>query len=131
MNDDQINTLRLLMIDPAEQPNVKIKREAVDRLLTDYSSSSDVPKGTEAQNAFRNAPGWAQLDLVFKLKARALWPQITITDDPKVIKDFKTNVHRQYVLNYCGTAMCHGGSNSDLSTSTRRPTRRYTPTTLC
>lgn len=112
LGNEGINIIRVYEVDPADRPVVIVPREVQDKLLSAYADHPDVPRGRESQAAFRNAPGWQQLDLMFTLKARDLYPKVTVKSDPRVINAFRTNIHQAYVMNYCGTTSCHGGENA-------------------
>lgn len=112
LSDKEINTIRVYEVDLRSnpRPRVIVPKSVVDDVLTGYSDRENVPKGKDQQK-FRSAPGVDQLQLLFDLKARELYDQVTVKDDPAFIKNFTSNIHRAYVLNYCGTSSCHGGEN--------------------
>jgi hypothetical protein len=113
LDDDQINWIRLMEVDEmAERPRVVIPREVVDQFLKDYADQEGVPKGRDAQNRFRNEKDYIQLHAIFEAQARPLYPKVKILDDPALLKTFKSDVYKSYVMNYCGAAGCHGGDKA-------------------
>lgn len=110
-----INLLRLYELPEnlaAAKPRVVVPREVVEKIITDFANEDIVPKGTADQNRFRAAEGWQKLDLIFRLRARQFYDQITVPDDPPAMRTFRTQIHQRYVLNYCATSECHGGKKA-------------------
>jgi hypothetical protein len=116
MTDAQLNMIRLYeIVDPAiERPKVTVKRDALDAFLRDYKDKPDAIRERADMDRFRGAEGWVQLDILFKFKARELYPSVTVHEDPKNMLVFKKSIHNSYVLNYCGTSSCHGGEAGNL-----------------
>lgn len=109
LSDEQVNLIKVMEVDPTAQPRVIVPADVVEALLKNHASDEAVPKGRDAQAAFRSAKGYQQLDVIFKARARELYSKVKVVDDPKPLQVFKTSIHRSYVLSYCGTANCHGG----------------------
>ncbi|MCC7408811.1 MAG: hypothetical protein IT442_12115 [Phycisphaeraceae bacterium] len=106
----QINRIRLHEVDLAERPRVRVPRDVIDDLLVRYADRDIVPKGREDQAKLLASPGWMQLDLIFRLRAREYYDRVEIVDDPPPLRTFRTDIHQRYVLNYCGSNNCHGGT---------------------
>ncbi len=111
LNEEQINLIKVYEIDLATRPPVVVPREVIDRVLNEYADRDVTPKGHQAQTAFRRAPGWQQLRLIFELRARELYPLVRVRTDPPALAQFRREVHNQYVVAYCATVQCHGGEN--------------------
>jgi hypothetical protein len=113
MTDAQLNMIRLYEIgDPeTERPVVQIKREALDSFINTYKDKPDGIKNKQQMNDFLQAPPWFQLSLFFKNRARELYPSVTVIHDPPTMLAFK-KIHSTYIMNYCGTANCHGGAEA-------------------
>ncbi len=105
-----INRIRLMEIDPAARPNVRVHRDVWNDLFTRYADHPLTPRGRAEQTRMRAAEGWRQLQLIFDLGAREYYDQVQVLDDPPAMRTFRTQIHHRYVLNYCGTAECHGGT---------------------
>ncbi len=124
LTDDQINLIKVYEIDLATRPPVVVPREAIDRIFAEYADKPETPKGREAQNAFRRAPGWQQLRLIFELRARELYPLVRVRTDPEPLARFRREIHNTYVVSYCAAARCHGGTEGGdliLFRDARRP----------
>lgn len=116
LNQEQINQIRVYEL-PVDLPSVRpmyvsVAKEAIDKLLTDYATHEWVPKGRDQQQRLRRAPGWQQAELLFQVQARSLYSDITVRTDPPAMAIFRRQVHHQYVLNYCATNRCHGGTEA-------------------
>ncbi len=113
LSDEQINTIRLYESNPnaQTQPRVVVPETVIDKLFADYSDRDVVPKGARDQLEFRHAPGWFQLKTLFAVKARELYPDVEVLDDPPIINEFKS-INQSYIVNYCGTPQCHGGEKA-------------------
>lgn len=107
---EQINRIRLFEIDLAARPNVRVNRAVWDDLFTRYAGHPLLPRGRAEQTRMRAAEGWRQLQLIFDLRAREYYDQVQVLEDPPAMRTFRTRIHHRYVLNYCGTADCHGGT---------------------
>ncbi len=114
MTDAQLNMIRLYEIaDPvAERPKVTVKKDALDAFLRDYREKPDAITERGQVEKFKTAEGWQQLDVLFKFKARELYPSVTVHEDPKSMLVFRKSIHSSYILNYCGTSNCHGGAEA-------------------
>jgi hypothetical protein len=117
LTPEQINRIRLMEVDLDARPNVRVNRAVWDDLFTRYAAHPLTPRGRTEQTRMRAAEGWRQLRLIFDLRAREYYDQVQILDDPPAMRTFRTQIHHRYVLNYCGTAECHGGMADN------RPTR--------
>lgn len=109
LNDEQINLIKVYEIDPAPGVPIDVPRDVIDIVLDKYRDRDEVPKGVEAHSRLHGAEGWEKLQLLFALKARDLYPKVTVRRDPDIISSFRQQVHRTPLLNYCGTSECHGG----------------------
>ncbi|MCC7203995.1 MAG: hypothetical protein IT441_02865 [Phycisphaeraceae bacterium] len=106
----QVNRIRIYEVDLTQHPRVRVPRDVLDDLLVRYADQDIVPKGRQNQARFLASPGWMQLDLIFRLQAREYYDRVEIVDDPPPLRTFRTDVHQRYVLNYCGSNNCHGGT---------------------
>jgi len=106
LSDEAINLIRLweLPADPDEmaklKPRVIIQRETVTTLFKDYADHNAVPKGRRDQDAFRRLDGWQQLDLFFTVRARDLYADIRVVEDPPTMLAFRRLIYPRYVNTY-------------------------------
>lgn len=111
LSQEEINLIKLYEADLSTRPTVIVPREVVDEIFEKYGQSELVPRGRAAQTAFRGAKGYEQLELLFKLRARELYPKVTVRNDPPAILQFRRELHSQYVLSYCASNGCHGDAS--------------------
>ena len=111
LSDEQINTIKVFELPEdlfVTRPHVTITPQMIDELYEKYSGDERLP----SKRVYSAWPGYKQLDLIFQLKARHLYSQVRVRNDPPVMREFRT-IHRQYVLNYCGSDRCHGGGDAE------------------
>ncbi len=112
LTEEQINTIRVYEVDLSEEPNISLKPETIEKLYENYSSNDRL---TKDRREFRRMPGHEQLEVLFDLQARELYPEVIIRQDSPAIKAFRTKLHQRYVLSYCAATGCHGdGSPGNL-----------------
>ncbi len=108
LTQEQINLIRIYEADLDTQPRVTLPPETIDKLFETYASDDRLVKD---QRAFRQLPGYEQLNILFDLQARELYGDVVIRQDSPAIKTFRSQLHQRYVLNYCATTGCHGGKS--------------------
>lgn len=118
LSAEQINRIRLFEVDLQTKPKVRVDRVVWDELFSRYAEQAVTPRGRREQTRMRAAEGWEQLQLIFNLKAREFYDRVQVLEDPPSLWTFRTQIHQRYVLNYCGTAECHGG---EVDTPATRP----------
>jgi hypothetical protein len=111
LEDEQINMIRVYEVDlqQGRRAGVIVPPDVVEELLTQYSQEPSVPKGRGDQRRFRRRPDYEQLRLIFEVRATPLYGEVQVRNDPPALMRFRRLIHRQYVLNYCGSTRCHGG----------------------
>ena len=105
LTEEQINAIRVYEVDLSEKPNITLKPETIDKLYENYASNDRL---TKDRRAFRKLEGHEQLEILFDLQARELYPEVIIRQDSPAMKAFRTKLHQRYVLSYCATTGCHG-----------------------
>ena len=103
LTDEQVNLVKLWEL-PADltevKPRVVISRETIDKLFTDYATNEAVPKGRDAQRRFRALKPYEQLQLIFDVRARPLYKDIVVRDDPPTLATFRRTINPVYVARY-------------------------------
>ncbi|MBL4809818.1 MAG: hypothetical protein JKY43_07160 [Phycisphaerales bacterium] len=112
LTKEQINLIRIYEIDLTNPPRFKIHDETIKELM--HRSPESFPVDERQRKAILDGSDLDKLKLLFRHKARDLYPQIQILEDPASFQDFKKNVLGQsgWVINGCATARCHGGSDA-------------------
>lgn len=112
LDQDQINLIRVYDVDLSSKPRVNVPNDVMEDVYKNYAGKEDVPMGVQDQRKALGAEGWQKLQLLFQLRARELYPRVTVYNDPKTVQSFKVNIHSRYVLSYCATNACHGGKDA-------------------
>jgi len=112
LTPEQINLIKVYEIDLRDPPKLKVPDETIETLMLRHPQAFSPNK--EDRNAIFKLPEVEKLKLLFTHKARDLYHQVRVLEDPKSIKYFKGNVHAQrgWLLNACATTRCHGGINA-------------------
>lgn len=123
LRPDQINLMKVFEIDLNHPPRMVVPREVVDRLLREYAESPLIPTTREGREAlYRRSPAQL-LDLMYRLRARALYEQVQVLELPRSMRLFRDHVHAAWLVNSCATTRCHGGREAGrLQLTNYRPT---------
>lgn len=112
LSRDQINLIKVYELDMATKPRVLIPRDTITRLLEQNSGHPLVPVTREGREAWYRKPPLEILELMFRLQARNLYPQVQVLDQPRAFEVFRDDLQRNWLLNTCATNQCHGGSEA-------------------
>ncbi|MFK7961278.1 MAG: hypothetical protein AB8G96_12230 [Phycisphaerales bacterium] len=107
VSDDDVNIMRVYEIDFANPPRrVAVTRATVDRLITMYADHERMPTGRRDRARLHRLEPMELVEIMFTLRARDLYPEIKVIDEPASLVRFRRDVHDTYVQNTCGA--CHG-----------------------
>lgn len=121
LTPEQINLMKVFEVDLTKPPTLTIPREVMTRAFEAFATNPLVPPTKEARDALLRAPVTEQLDLLFRLRARELYPQVKVQGQPETMRSFAEDVHRPLILNACATSACHGGEEAGrLTFATRK-----------
>jgi hypothetical protein len=112
LSADEINMIRVYEVNLADPPRMSVARSVVTRLLEEYAGDPLVPVSREGRDAIYRRRADEILELMFKLRARDLYGEIKVQQDPASMRLFRDQVHRGWLLNYCATTDCHGGTEA-------------------
>lgn len=113
LSEAQINRIRVWEVDPETEPRVDVPLGTLKQLFAKYGDHDAMPKGPNALQKVRFAPDWKKLQLLFRVRARDLYHQVRVLEDPEPIGRFRRSVHQRYVLGFCATAGCHGSRDDN------------------
>lgn len=123
LTTEQINLLRVYEIDLKNPPKLSIARETIDKLFTRYADNPLVPSSREGREAFRALPPEQVLEVMYRARARDLYPEVRVLDNPASFKFFRDKVNTTWLVTRCASTACHGGSDAGpLLLYNRRPT---------
>lgn len=109
LTDEQINLMRVYEIDLRNPPKIRVPDEVMLKLMADNPES--FPVDEQDRKAILKLPEIEKLKIIFSHKARDLYAQVEVLDDPQSIKIFKDRVHSRkgWLINTCASTRCHGG----------------------
>jgi len=112
LTTEQINLLRVYEIDLSDPPKLRVPDEVL-RILMQRKPNEFSPNENERNKIFRLRE-IEKLKIVFSLKARDLYNQIEVLEDPASVSMFKQSVHSQrgWIINACASTRCHGGPDA-------------------
>lgn len=124
LSAEEINLIRVYELDLERLPRIIIRRETVERLIEENVGDPLIPSTIEGRDdlirSVRSNPRRV-LDLIFRLKARHLYPEIQVIDNPRAMQMFRERVHSTWLINACAT--CHN-TDADAPRGPRLVTRR-------
>jgi hypothetical protein len=122
LTDAQINLIKVYELDLSSPPRLLIDRSTITRLITEYGEDPQMPRTREDQAMLYRASPARVLDLMFRVRARNLYSEVKVLDQPRSMRLFRDEVHRSWIINSCATTRCHGGSEAGrLRLYNRRP----------
>lgn len=122
LSDRDIATMKVYEVDLSRPPRIDVPREVMTSLIETHGSHPSMPTSREGRDALYRLPGLDQLELIFKVRARELYSQVRVIDQPESMRLFRDEVQRTWLLPSCATAACHGGSEAGrLVLATKRP----------
>jgi hypothetical protein len=112
LNDQQINLLKVFELNLDQPTRIVIHHDTIKRLLDENSGSALIPTTQEGRDALYRKPPAEILDLMFRLKARDLYGQVEVRDEPASMRMFRDEVNCAWLVNSCATNVCHGGQDA-------------------
>lgn len=112
LTPEQINLLRVYEIDLRDPPKIRVPDDTLAALMTRKPNAFSPNK--DERDAIFKLPEIEKLKILFTHKARDLYSQVIVLEDPQSIRNFKEEVHAQrgWIINACATTRCHGGPNA-------------------
>ena len=112
LTDAQVNLMKVYELDLKRPPALMVRREVIDEILERYKGHELIPLSREGRQALYRAPAVEIVELLFKLRARELYPRIQVLGQPESMRLFRDEVHRTWLANACATTKCHGGAEA-------------------
>ena len=122
LTPEQVNLIKVYEVDLEDPPRILIPREVVDSFLEEYADNPLVPRDRAGRQAFRRRPASQILELMFRVRARQYYEEVTILGHPGSMRRFRDWVNAAWLANRCSSTRCHGGaSGGRLLLFDRRP----------
>lgn len=109
---NQINLIRVFEVDLANPPRMLIERATVDKLIERYAGTDLIPTTREGRRSLYRKRPEQILELMFRLRARELYGEVKVLEDPPALRLFRDEVHRKWLIPRCATNDCHGGQDA-------------------
>ena len=123
LSEDEINLMKVFEVELRNNPRLIIDRETVDELLARYADHPLIPTSREGRRAFHRKAPAEILDIMFQVRARDLYRDVIVVDQPKKMTFFRDKIHAGWLVNSCATTRCHGSTEGGkLQLTNRRPT---------
>jgi hypothetical protein len=112
LSKEQINLIRVYELDLSDPPDLKVENATIRALMMQMPSA--FPVGEEDREAILDSSDLDKLRLLFRHKARDLYPEVQVLEDPQSFKDFNKHIAGRtgWLINGCATTRCHGGSEA-------------------
>jgi hypothetical protein len=125
-----VNLIRVYEIDLDRPPRLVVGAETIRTLIDRYAANPAIPGSEAERRALFRAEPVEVVELMFRLRARDLYPGVEVISEPWSLNLFRERVHNTWLLNTCATAACHGGGDGGRFQLHRRRYRdervRYT-----
>lgn len=112
LSEAQVNLIKVFEIDMDHPPRVVIPRDTITKLLQTYAGSPLLPATEEGRDAIYRKSPLEVLDLMFRLRARELYGEVEVLDQPRSMRLFRDDVQAGWLVNSCATSGCHGGTEA-------------------
>ena len=109
LTHSDVNLIRVYEIDFDRPPKVSVEPETIARMIERYGTNRLIPAARADRRALYTAEPLEIVELLFKLRARDLYPEISVLTEPWALNLFRRRVHNTWLLNGCSTSRCHGG----------------------
>lgn len=117
LSQEQINLIRVFEVDLRSPPRLLVPRETVKKFLTKYAGRTvegrgAVPSTPEGREMFYRQTPADLLGWMFDMRARELYPEVEVLENPRSMRMFRDDVNRTWLVNNCATNKCHGGEEA-------------------
>jgi len=112
VTEADVNLIRVFEIDFGRPPKIEIGPDTIRELIERYGTNPMLPADAIGRRALFKAEPLSLVELMFRLKARDLYPKINVLTEPAALTMFRDRVHNAWLLNNCGTSRCHGGTDA-------------------
>ncbi|MFG0313781.1 MAG: hypothetical protein ACF8LL_06320 [Phycisphaerales bacterium] len=109
LTPEQINLMKVYEIDLRDPPKMRISDDTMLKLMREFPDRFSPNENERAR--VLDLPNVEKLKLIFSLRARDLYSEIEVLENPQSLDRFKDAVHagRGWLMNACATTRCHGG----------------------
>lgn len=112
LNEGQVNLIRVMELDLRRPPRMQVSPALAARIVEIHGPSGRLPAEQSTVEALAALPPARLLALLFDLKARDLYDQVQVLEDPEHLATFRKRVHDVWLIPNCATSRCHGGDQA-------------------
>ena len=109
LTHEDVNLIRVYEIDFVHPPKVVVRPETVRALIEGYGTTKLIPTDPRERAALYRADPLEIVRLLFELRARELYPQVEVVNEPRALNLFRQRVHNAWLVKNCATSRCHSG----------------------
>tara|TARA_R110000744_G_scaffold98402_1_gene190118 strand:+ start:2132 stop:3346 length:1215 start_codon:yes stop_codon:yes gene_type:complete len=130
LTPEQINLIRVYELDLADPPRFRIEDSTIRTLMAQKPDA--FPVAEQDREAILKGSDLDKLKLLFRNRARELYSEVQVDEDPESFKVFKKHIAGRtgWMLNSCATVRCHGGDDAGdfklISKNPNSPESLYT-----
>jgi hypothetical protein len=112
LTEEQVNLIRVFELDLSDPPDLKVENSTIRTLMTMMPGA--FPVAEEERERILQSSDLDKLRMLFRHKARDLYPEVRVLEDPQSFKDFKKHIAGRtgWLINGCATTRCHGGAEA-------------------
>lgn len=109
LSEEQLNLLKVYEIDLRDAPRLVVPDSTMLKLMREYPNKFSPDE--ERRNRLLDLPDVEKLRILFTHRARHLYPEVQVLENPRSLQLFKDQVHtgRGWLVNACASTRCHGG----------------------
>lgn len=109
LTDEQVNLIKVYEVDLKDPPKMRIPDSALTTLFEEHAEHPLVPDTEAGRRAFRKLPEPEILDVMFRVQARELYPEVKIIGQVEQMRQFRDRINAGWLTRSCATTDCHGG----------------------
>ena len=109
LSPDDVNMIKVFEVNMDRPTRMDASPDLAKKIIARYSNSDLLPADPDARKAMDSWAPEKLLKLLFALKARDLYQDIHIENEPAALEIFHQRVHDNWLIPNCSTSRCHGG----------------------
>jgi len=110
ISDDDVNRIRVMEVNFTRPPRMSASQDLWKQVQEKYADNPALPADPAARRAMQTWTASQMLQLLFTLKARDLYGEIRVSEDPEQLDLYRRKVHDAWIMPNCATSQCHGAS---------------------
>ncbi|MFO0875544.1 MAG: hypothetical protein U0575_16485, partial [Phycisphaerales bacterium] len=109
LTKEDVNIIRVYELDLKDPPRMSVSPATIRAMIEGYAASDLIPASSQERTALFRLDPVQLVSLMFRLKARDLYPDIEVQSEPPHLNLFRQRVHNAWLIPSCATSRCHGG----------------------